>query len=516
MITDTVWKFNPWTVILFSIVSILLAFIYWDALVELLERWELQEEYSHSYLLPLVTTYFIWLKKDELAKMAFSPSWLGFSLVLFSMVVFFVGKVSILYILIQYSLIGVLIGLVWAVTGNAALKKIIVPLLILAFAIPLPYFIEVLLSAKLQLLSSQLGVKFIRWCNIPVYLEGNVIDLGVYKLQVVEACSGLRYLFPLMSLGFICAYMYDAPFWKRAVIFLSAIPITVFMNSFRIGVIGVMVEKWGVPAAEGFLHDFEGWVVFMFCLLLLLLEMFILTRIGSDARPFSEVFGLGVAELSSKQDATEKIRPVSRPFLAAAGLLTVVSLILLFSGSSREIIPERKLFYDFPLQIKAWQGRPRQLDGATLAKLHVTDYAMIDYIGDGGKSVGFYAAYYESQRRSVVPHSPRVCIPGGGWEIVKFSRSKIDQIPINRLLIKKQGAEQLVYYWYQQRGKSIANEYEMKWELFRDAVFLHRTDGALVRLTTNIFPGEVMEDADARLKLFFRRIYPLLNDFIPE
>lgn len=143
--------------------------------------------------------------------MAFTPSWLGFAVVLLSMVVYSIGKISILYILIQYSLIGVLTGLIWSVTGTAALKKIIVPLLILVFAIPLPYFIEVLLSAKLQLWSSQLGVKFIRWCNIPVYLEGNVIDLGVYKLQVVEACSGLRYLFPLMSLGFICAYMYDAP-----------------------------------------------------------------------------------------------------------------------------------------------------------------------------------------------------------------------------------------------------------------------------------------------------------------
>lgn len=101
--------------------------------------------------------------------------------------------------------------------------------------------------------------------QIPVFLEGNIIDLGVYQLQVVEACSGLRYLFPLMSLGFIAAYFYQAAFWKRAIVFLMTIPITILMNSFRIGVIGVMVDNWGISMAEGFLHDFEGWIIFMAC-----------------------------------------------------------------------------------------------------------------------------------------------------------------------------------------------------------------------------------------------------------
>src|SRR5207253_2194127 len=95
------------------------------------------------------------------------------------------------------------------------------------------------LSQKLQLWSSQLGVAVIRLFGISVYLEGNVIDLGSYKLQVVEACSGLRYLFPLMTLGFIAALFFRAPLWKRSILFLSTIPITVLMNSFRIGMIGI-------------------------------------------------------------------------------------------------------------------------------------------------------------------------------------------------------------------------------------------------------------------------------------
>ena len=137
------------------------------------------------------------------------------------------------------------------------------PLLFLLFMIPLPNFLYNNLSAQLQLLSSELGVAVIRLFDIGVYLEGNVIDLGTYKLQVVEACSGLRYLFPLTSLAFLMAYLFKAAAWKRIVIFLSSIPITLLINSFRIGVIGVLVEYWGPGQAEGFLHDFEGWVVFM-------------------------------------------------------------------------------------------------------------------------------------------------------------------------------------------------------------------------------------------------------------
>ena len=86
--------------------------------------------------------------------------------------------------------------------------------------------------------------------GIPVYLDGNIIDMGNYKLQVVEACSGLRYLYPLLSLSFLAAYLFHAPLWQRAVVFLSSIPIAIGMNGFRIGLVGVLVDRWGTQMAE--------------------------------------------------------------------------------------------------------------------------------------------------------------------------------------------------------------------------------------------------------------------------
>jgi exosortase len=169
--------------------------------------------------------WLLWTRRDALIASIGRPSWTGPALILLAAVMHVVGKLSALYFLSQFAFIIVLFGIVLGLGGYSLLKVTFIPIIFLLFAIPLPYFIDAMLSFNLQLISSQLGTFFIRLFQIPVYLEGNVIDLGVYKLQVVEACSGLRYLYPLLSLGFLAAYLFQAPLWQRAVIFLSTIPI---------------------------------------------------------------------------------------------------------------------------------------------------------------------------------------------------------------------------------------------------------------------------------------------------
>ncbi|MBF6650518.1 VPLPA-CTERM-specific exosortase XrtD [Methylobacter sp. BlB1] len=510
-----IWKFDYRYLALISFALLLLLTAFAGGLQELLVRWEKQEEYSHGYMLPLITLYFIWQRRNLIQQSDFSPSWVGFGIVLLALAVFMVGEISALFILIQYAFIAVLIGIALSIMGWPAVKPVIVPILLLAFAIPLPYFLEASLSANLQLLSSKLGVYFIRWCQIPVYLEGNIIDLGGYKLQVVEACSGLRYLFPLMSLGFICAYMYNTVFWKRALVFLSTIPITLFMNSFRIAVIGVLVDNWGSSMAEGFLHDFEGWVVFMACLGILVAEMILLSRLDADRRPFAEIFGLAV-DPSVGDMAEAKVRPLSRPFFAIiAGL--VVTTITVFSIDKRaEVFPERKNFPLFPMQLSDWQGQQASMENTVIDKLGLSDYILADFKQAQGAPVNLYAAYYASQRKGISPHSPRVCIPGGGWQIAEIERKNLGLLDVNRIVIKKGDMTQLVYYWFQQRGRKMANEYLMKWYLFKDALLLNRTDGALVRLTTMVNPGESLDLADQRLQGLAKEVLPVLPQYIPD
>jgi exosortase D (VPLPA-CTERM-specific) len=488
---------------------------YWSGLSEAVSRWSSQEEYSHGFLIPLVTLFILWEKRHLISATMGPPMWSGVALIFLALAIFFVGEISALYLLIQYSFVMVLLGLSMITVGKAT-KYTYVPILILLFAIPLPYVFEVLLTAKLQLFSSWIGVQVIRLFQIPVFLEGNIIDLGVYQLQVVEACSGLRYLFPLMSLGFIAAYFYQAAFWKRAIVFLMTIPITILMNSFRIGVIGVMVDNWGISMAEGFLHDFEGWIIFMACAAILFLLVVFLEKIAPSHKTLTQLFGVVDHAPVNRMFSTNGKTYSYTPFIIVIFILLIALFTTKFVDSRDEVVPAHEGFISFPLQFNNWIGQHEKLDNRVINKLGMTDYLFVNFTGNDQIFVNLYVAYYETQRKGVSPHSPRVCIPGGGWEIADFRRDEVNGHPINRVVIKNGDQEQLVYYWFQGRGRIIANEYLNKWYLFNDAIFENRTDGALVRYVTPVFPNETLEDADARIQLLMAQTGPELKRYIAD
>ena len=264
------------------------------------------------------------------------------------------GGLSAIYILSQLGFILALFGLVLGIGGFSLLRTALVPILFLLFAIPMPYFINSLVSFKLQLISSELGTYFIRMFQIPVYRDGNIIDLGNYKLQVVEACSGLRYIYPLLSLGFLAAYFCNAPFWQRCLLFLSTVPLTILMNGVRIGLVGITVNYWGTQAANDVLHFFEGWIIFVLCAGVLMLEIYCFAR-ASD-KTFFEMFCLpgGTPESSGMM----RVKAGSQLPLVCSLLLLCITGIAIINVSGRpEIIPDRFRFVAFPERIGTWQGR---------------------------------------------------------------------------------------------------------------------------------------------------------------
>ena len=225
-----------------------------------------------------MSAWLLWTRRDALRASVGRPSLAGPALILLALAMHIVGVLGAIWILSQVGFVLTLIGIVLAVGGYSLLRVAFIPIVYLLFAIPLPYFIDAVLTLKLQLISSELGVFFIQLFQIPVYLDGNIIDMGTYKLQVVEACSGLRYLYPLLSLSFLAAYLFHGRLWQRILVFLSSIPIAIGMNGFRIGLVGFLVDRWGTAMAEGALHFFEGWVIFLACSALLAGEIFVLAR----------------------------------------------------------------------------------------------------------------------------------------------------------------------------------------------------------------------------------------------
>jgi EpsI family protein len=163
------------------------------------------------------------------------------------------------------------------------------------------------------------------------------------------------------------------------------------------------------------------------------------------------------------------------------------------------------------------------------------DYILADFVDQAPVAAGearaaaslapvnFYAAYYASQRTGQSAHSPRSCLPGGGWRIIEFAPATVAGVQqgglplrVNRVIVQQGGDRQLVYYWFQERGRNITNEYQVKWYLLRDAVVRNRTDGALVRLVTPLGPNEAATSGDARLGQFAQGILPALHNYLPN
>jgi exosortase D (VPLPA-CTERM-specific) len=496
--------------------------------------WSQSEEYSHGFIIPVVSAYLLWRRRAQFAQLSFRRSWAGVALASLGLALYFVGSLASIMSVDAYALVIVIAGCVLAVLGWEAFKVALVPIALLLLMNPIPTFFYNNLSLQLQLLSSQIGVAIMRLWGVSVFLEGNVIDLGTYKLQIAEACSGLRYLFPLMTLGVIVAYLFKGKLWMRWCLFLSTIPLTVFMNSLRIGIIGILVDSFGIAQAEGFLHLFEGWVIFMICFALLVAETWALVRVSGDRRPLRQLLSFDFPPTRAASPVARS-RELGRPAVVVLLILLAAVLPARALPERIEIRPTHADFGGFPLQFGTWRGQRQTMEAVYLDTLKVDDYLLADFVsrgagGDAGTSaqapgapVNLYVAYYASQRRGQSAHSPRSCLPGGGSRILEFGqrelaggRSDAAPLRVNRVIVQHDSDRQLVYYWFQERGRGLTNEYLVKWYLLQDALLRNRSDGALVRLITPLSGNESQATADARLEHFALSALPVLQDYLPN
>jgi len=194
-------------------------------------------------------------------------------------------------------------------------------------------------------------------------------------------------------------------------------------------------------------------------------------------------------------------------------------------GEREDFSPERQRFVTFPLKIGQWKGVDVGMGQEFIDALKFDDYIVGNYSQKGDRlPVNFYVAYYASQRKGASAHSPKSCMPGDGWRIGEFEQRQIGQhetsrgekLMVNRAVISKGNNRQLVYYWFQQRGRIITNEYLVKWFLFWDALTEQRTDGALVRLVVNLPEGSSELEADNKLTAFMDSVFPKLESYIPD
>lgn len=496
----------------------ILGAIYFSAFQRLIFNDWAKDDYSHCILVPFIVAYLLWEKQLQFKKYISKPSLNGIYFFIVGLLLYWLGELAGEFFSIYMSFWIIICSLCLLNMGWIKTKVIFFPLLFSLTMFPFPNFINNRITLQLKLLSTKIGVLMMQLYGMSAFREGNVIDLGFTKLQIVDACSGLRYLFPMIVLSILLAYYYRAKWWKRFVVVMSSIPLTILSNSLRIALTGILSEKIGSAAVEGFFHDFEGLIIFLLTLVVLLSEIWILKRI------FPEKIREGTAEKLDEEtefNSSFGWNFFKTPHFFIPIVLLLVSLGISYGVEFREEIPMRKSFKNFPMKVANWQGVQQTIEEKLVNVLDFTDYIMADYSDKSGKNVNFYVAYYATQRKGASIHSPATCLRGGGWHFKKSGEKDMDlkhdfTISVNRAVIEKNPYQQISYYWFPARDRILTNALQMKWYNFLDALTRQRTDGSLVRVIAQVYPNETVEDAEKRLQAFVSDIYPVLNQYLPE
>jgi exosortase D (VPLPA-CTERM-specific) len=521
-------QIKPISWIKFLFYGLLFLGIYYSAFTWLITQdWE-KEAYSYCWLISPVVFFLIWLKRDELASTSSKPSWTGLVPVGVGIVFFWLGELSGEFFTLYISSWLMLVGICLLHLGWKKLKTIGFALFFILTMFPLPNFINTRIMLQLRMISSKLGVAMIQAYGLPVARQGNIIDLGFTKLQVVDACSGLHSLISLIVLCLLIVYFFKDHIWKRAVLLLSSIPLAIVTNSMRIAMTAILYKHFGAGVAEGFFHEFSGLLIFAICIPVLLIEMKILEKLppvqpkATSEPKESEVTAFDNNPVSPNK-AVSKYGMLRQPMFIVAVILLGATLAISHTVDFREKIPAKKNLEQFPLKLGEWNAARYQLMAQKFIDvLDLSEYVIVNYQNLDGKKINFYVAYYESQRKGESIHSPATCLPGSGWSFDQSGTVKITGVPgnngtyeINRAVMQFGRNRQLSYYWFPVRGRILNNAYQLKIYNFWDALTQQRTDGALVRLITSVYEDEKLEDAEKRLQNFVRGVAPVLEEYIP-
>ena len=263
-----------------ALVALGFAALYWHVFAKLVSDWYNDDNYSHGFLIVPLALYFVWERRAKLQKIPLAPSALGLVVVFGSVAVLIAGILGSELFLTRISILGTLVGVTLFLCGWGYLRALAFPLAFLLLMIPIPAIIFNQIAFPLQLLASQFGESAMGMANVPVLREGNVLILANTTLEVAEACSGIRSLVSLLTLAIVLGYFSDPRGWVRTLVAVSSVPVAIVTNGFRVAGTGIAAHQFGAAAAEGFFHEFSGWLVFVSAFMLMLVLQRVIVRVA--------------------------------------------------------------------------------------------------------------------------------------------------------------------------------------------------------------------------------------------
>ena len=366
------------------------------------------------------------------------------------------------------------------------------------------------------------SVNILHFLGFAVYREGNIIDLGFTQLQIVEACSGLRYALPLIVMAMVVGYLSNKKYGERILLVFVSVPVSIFSNSLQIVALAFLSKSSSLDiSVHSFFHDFSGWLVFVFSVSILCLVSAGLNRIRAGRLESDSI------KQNEKGPETRVIEGLGRrwPSWKNAVLAIIFLVVLHFTHAfliRAQISPHRMDFGNFPFSMKGWDGQREYLSREILDALWADDYVTGTFSNKAtGNRIHLLVSYYKTQTTYHTAHAPTSCLLGGGWDLLNWGVLPSDPLsgrdfPVQQMLLEKGGTLTLSNFWFQQRGRIITSEYMNKCYLFWDSIRMRRTDGSLVRLEMVLAQGQSVDQGQVILNTFAAELKRKLTGYIPD
>ena len=425
----------------------------------------------------------------------FSWSAWGLIPIVLSVLLIIVGEIGSVETLLYAGLWGCVAGTIFILYGLRS-RHLIFPLFILFFIVPLPPFVNRILTFNLKLSASKLSVLMLQMTGVSVLQEGNIIDLGISQLQVADACSGLRYLMPMLLTALLVGYFFNKKLWQKIVLVLMVVPLSIFVNAVRIWITGMLTVNGYEKLAQSFFHDFSGWLIYMIAGAFLVVAALVLKRLSKDQGSRIKDQSSRLKAKSSKLYSSNQLNQLNKsnhlndhndpndlnehndpndpndldnpnnstnltnltnttnitnktnktnPTVWPKPILITITLCLLFAVSGwalKEIpsagnLPQRTTFDSFPMQIGQWQGDRHYIPKEILDQLWADDYVSATFSkANSANQINLLIPFYQYQGTRHTAHAPQSCMLGAGWALFNSKDQTINLNPHGAIKIK--------------------------------------------------------------------------------
>jgi len=497
---------RAWGFVGFLTVAIL--FAYGDVLATLIVRWWSNDTYSYSFLIPLISLYLIWLRRETLIHIHPSPNYAGGFVILFlGLFMLTAGQLGGVIVLQALSLIVTLMGVVLLLLGTRFLQVLWFPLIYLLFIVPFWEQVTDHLHLPFQLFSATIGVNILQAIGIPAYRQDVYIELPNITLEVAKVCSGINYLIAVITMGIPMAYLFLKGWWRRVSLVCFAVIIAILSNGLRVALIGVL-SHYGIGGdIHGPFHVLQGLFVSMIGFGALFVGLLVL----QNTSPASSA-------LRGNSSIHKQIQPITlrgkRSYLGGSliVLFLLVGSYLHFYNPSP--VPLTNDLGYFPVAIGEWKGHNTTRDYSEYKNLGVDHELSRIYETASGETIRLYIGYYEYQEQAkelINYKTKELHLNASKYEV---DINKDAPVEINKVLLPspKGSGSTLILFWYDLNGRIVADRYMAKAYTAWDAMIHGRTSGAVIMLTSDLDDRGGLDKALRADEAFIRVIFPLLKD----